>query len=131
MRNSARRGWRSQCGRCGSENVSCYDCARLAFPKPRRQVCSEYLDYLRTQPCVSCGARRGIEASHLITRGAMGGDFGAVSQCHACHAELHSLGLAGDGLRKFEDRHGVNLWACATRQLAAFAFGASLREGGW
>jgi hypothetical protein len=76
----------------------------------------EYLDYVRTHPCVVCSANP-VDADHLQHRG-MGGmgskgkthtgtivDFACVPLCREHHSIRHSMTL-----RDFESKFRVNLW---------------------
>jgi hypothetical protein len=52
----------------------------LAFPKPIRKTDPGYLAWIRTQPCVACGAQS--QAHHTTTKGARGSDYRSLSLCY-------------------------------------------------
>ncbi len=76
--------------------------------KPARNP--RYLAWIRTQPCVVCGARRGIEASHTGPRGIgqKSSDLSAIPLCHRHHRSgkdsYHNLGQ-----RQFADVHNLDI----------------------
>jgi hypothetical protein len=78
-----------------------------------------YLAWIRTQPCVVCGARRGIEAAHTGPRGLgqKSPDRSAIPLCFRHHRtggeSYHRLGP-----RKFAERHRLDI-ASIVRQLNA------------
>jgi hypothetical protein len=78
-----------------------------------------YLAWIRTQPCVVCGARRGIEAAHTGPRGLgqKSPDTSAIPLCLRHHRtggeSYHRLGP-----RKFAERHRLDI-ASIVRQLNA------------
>lgn len=70
-----------------------------AVPRPAPPARdASYLEYVRAEPCCSCGAREGVEAHHWARRGRSGGlgrktdDYRTVPLCEACHRELHDTG---------------------------------------
>jgi len=71
---------------------------------------SRYLAWIRTQPCVVCGARRGIEASHTGPRGLgqKSPDTSAIPLCARHHRtgndSYHRLGP-----RNFAERHNLDI----------------------
>lgn len=89
-----------------------------AVPKPQRIRDPNYLAYIRTQPCLlaaetpcTCGGwvdtvTKGyrIEAAHVRSRGAGGGDDQVVPLCSRHHAEAHRIGH-----KSFAKRHGLDL----------------------
>lgn len=67
----------------------------MGLRKPKRYENPAYLDYVRSQPCVACGWSAGVDAHHVISRGAGGSDLTAIALCRPHHAEIHTLGIAG------------------------------------
>ena len=76
--------------------------------KPQRN--SRYLAWIRTQPCVVCGATRGIEASHTGPHGLgqKSPDSSAIPLCTKHHRtgkdSYHKLGP-----RKFAELHNLDI----------------------
>jgi len=77
--------------------------------KPIRHLNPEYLEYLRDEPCCVCGKQstkeKRTEPHHLIPVGAGGADETGCPLCWICHTEVGTIGL-----KKFEEKHNVNLW---------------------
>lgn len=82
--------------------------------KPQRNP--RYLAWIRTQPCVVCGTRRGIEASHTGPHGLgqKSPDTSAIPLCSKHHRtgndSYHKLGP-----RKFALVHGLDIPAIVQR----------------
>ena len=82
--------------------------------KPRRN--SRYLAWIRTQPCIICGARRGIEASHTGPHGLgqKSPDTSAIPLCERHHRtgndSYHRLGP-----RRFSEVHNLDTSAIIRR----------------
>ena len=76
--------------------------------KPQRN--SRYLAWIRTQPCVVCGATRGIEAAHTGPHGLgqKSPDSSAIPLCHKHHRtgkdSYHRLGP-----RRFSEVHNLDI----------------------
>src|ERR1700731_1956056 len=76
--------------------------------KPQRN--SRYLAWIRAQPCVVCGARRGIEASHTGPHGLgqKSPDSSAIPLCSKHHRRggdsYHKLGP-----RRFAEAHHLDV----------------------
>ena len=76
--------------------------------KPQRN--SRYLAWIRTQPCIVCGATRGIEAAHTGPHGLgqKSPDSSAIPLCHKHHRNgkdsYHRLGP-----RRFSEIHNLDL----------------------
>jgi hypothetical protein len=68
-----------------------------------------YLRFIRTFPCVGCGARRWIEAAHTGAHGIgqKASDLDALPMCHACHrtgpAAYHKIGPV-----RFQQARGID-----------------------
>lgn len=88
--------------------------APVAVPKPRgRLVSPRYRAYVRTWPCLSCGSRQGVQASHHGPHpvGRKADDSRCVPLCARCHVGrggFHDTGrllgrpeLEGAALRAF------------------------------
>ena len=89
-----------------------------AVPKPSRVRDPDYLARIRTLPCLlakrepcTCGGfldvvrkTYRIEAAHVRSRGAGGGDDQVVPLCGTHHREAHRIGH-----KSFEKRHGIDL----------------------
>lgn len=95
-------------------------------PKKARRTeslrCPGHLSFLRQHECSIAGRSSGkrqwgnavveyghvcqgrIEAHHVTTRGAGGGDDTAVPLCSGAHADLHNIGI-----ETFEKRYAVDL----------------------
>jgi hypothetical protein len=75
-----------------------------------------YLAWIRTLPCIVCGVRRGIEASHTGPHGLgqKSSDYSTIPLCIKHHRtgndSYHRLGPRG-----FCDRHGVDIRAIVAR----------------
>lgn len=82
--------------------------------KPRRNL--RYLAWIRTQPCLVCGAQRGIEASHTGPHGLgqKSSDTSAIPLCVRHHRtgndSYHKLGP-----RKFALAHNLDIPAIVRR----------------
>lgn len=74
------------------------------IPKPKRQKDPEYIKYIKGHCCLLCMAE-GVDAHHIITRGAGGSDYTTVPLCRACHSKVHRLGLM-----RILVQEGVDLW---------------------
>lgn len=72
--------------------------------KAERQKSRAYLEFIRDHPCCVC-FNYPTDADHLTTRGAGGSDYTAIPLCRVHHAARHQFGL-----KKFEERFGVNCW---------------------
>ena len=76
--------------------------------KPKRDL--RYLAWIRTLPCVVCGANRGIEASHTGPHGLgqKSSYFSAIPLCYRHHRtgadSYHRLGP-----KKFSKMHDLNI----------------------
>lgn len=76
--------------------------------KPTRNL--RYLAWIRTQPCVVCGSRWGIEASHTGPHGLgqKSSDLSAIPLCHKHHRtgrdSYHKLGA-----RRFAEVHNLDI----------------------
>lgn len=89
-------------------------------PKQIRQLEPGFLEFLRTQACVTCGEPPRSQASHLRSVGAGGSDLTACSMCSTCHIEIwHRYGPI-TAAAKFFETYGVNVWQAQSRQLAAY-----------
>jgi len=77
----------------------------LALQKPRRQVDTDYLNFVRGRPCLVAHCLRRGEPHHVVSRGAGGGDYTAAPLCREHHRQLHTTGL-----RRFEENFGLELW---------------------
>jgi hypothetical protein len=66
--------------------------------KDTRLKSENYLAWVRTQPCMGCGAEKSIDAHHLRGVGSLCGggqknhDLFVCPLCHDCHAALHNQG---------------------------------------
>jgi hypothetical protein len=61
--------------------------------KNPREIDQEYINFLKSQSCASCGAPS-KNPHHTITRGAGGSDYFAVPVCFNCHFRVHSQGYS-------------------------------------
>ncbi len=85
----------------------------------------EYLDWVRSRPCVVCLAPAPSEASHLTHVG-MGRKkrvpriehYTAISMCSEHHREYHQLGPIA-----FPEKHNINLWEMNALQLQQWLWG--------
>jgi hypothetical protein len=85
----------------------------------RRQIDRGYLVFVRKQRCAVC-RRDHPDAHHLKTRASGGSDYTAVPLCRVHHSEWHQIGG-----RRFEDRHGVNLWRISHGLVVEFLTGVA------
>ena len=77
----------------------------------------DYLDYVRSKPCVGCG-KRPVDADHLVAKGFGSGkrnDHLSVPACRECHVKRHAKGN-----RWFEETFRVNLWRQCAGLLAGY-----------
>jgi hypothetical protein len=87
---------------------------KLRMPRPVRNA--RYLAWIRTLPCLICGARRGIEASHTGPHGLgqKSPDLSAIPLCTRHHRtgkdSYHKLGP-----RKFAELHNLDIPAIVDR----------------
>lgn len=70
----------------------------MLVPMPKQTTVrdAKYLRWLRTLPCVCCGATENVQAHHEGSRG-MGlkaSDLTAICLCFRCHRERHDKGAA-------------------------------------
>jgi hypothetical protein len=76
----------------------------------------KYLAWIRTQPCVVCGTRRGIEAAHTGPHGLgqKSPDTSAIPLCSTHHRtgkdSYHRLGP-----REFSEKHNLDIRAIVRR----------------
>jgi hypothetical protein len=76
----------------------------------------QYLAWIRSQPCLICGSRWGVEASHTGPRGLgqKSSDFSAIPLCHKHHRtgedSYHKLGA-----RRFAQVHNLDIPAIVRR----------------
>ena len=90
------------------------NCAGEKTVRPTRNP--KYLAWIRTQPCVVCGARRGIEAAHTGPHGLgqKSPDTSAIPLCPTHHRtgkdSYHRLGP-----RKFGQIHNLDIAAIVRR----------------
>ena len=70
----------------------------------------DYIKYIKSKHCLVCG-RSPVDPDHLETL-KMGGenkgglkDFSCIPLCRIHHTERHNLGL-----RRFQEKHIVNVW---------------------
>lgn len=87
----------------------------MMLSKPRRVVDEDYLEHLRGERCITCGAPPRSDPSHLHSRGAGGSDFTAASQCRSCHSLFHAMGPT-----RFMERTGTNPWREQSAQVVAY-----------
>ena len=83
----------------------------------RKLICKEYVDFVKTKPCLVCG-RRAVDADHLVARGrgsAKQVDFFCIPLDREHHAERHQIGD-----EKFEAKYSLNLWRCVAEMLCEF-----------
>lgn len=92
-----------------------------AVPKPQRVRDPDYLDWIRTRPCLlfllpGGGCTWGdSDPAHVKSRGAGGGDDTVVPLCRKHHREQHQLGV-----KSFERKYGLDLQGEARRLRAAW-----------
>ena len=60
------------------------------FPKPKRYVSLDYLNFIRQLPCCVCGKEG--EPHHLKSRGSGGSDLESIPLCRKEHSEYHNWG---------------------------------------
>jgi len=89
------------------------------IPKPARFEDLDFLEYLREQRCITCGAAPRSQPSHLHTVGARGSDYSACSQCFDCHRLWHDLG-SKSAFTFFLEMNRVNIFRAQADQLATY-----------
>lgn len=78
----------------------------MVIPKPKRQVNRQYLDFVKSRPCVVVHECMGpIDPQHIKTVGSGGSDYMTVSMCRKAHSECHQIGI-----HTFAAKYGLNLW---------------------
>lgn len=87
---------------------------KAGLREPSRVVCPQHLQWIRGNCCILADVRNHvcwgkIEAHHVTTRGAGGGDETAIPVCSAAHRLVHDLGRM-----TFERRFGKDLAAIAS-----------------
>ena len=86
-----------------------------------READGDYLDYIRSEPCLICHAPPPNDPHHLLSNvmGAKGADESAIPLCREHHREYHNLGHAA-----FEQERGMarkrGLWYYAWRHLKQY-----------
>ena len=76
------------------------------LPKSTRYECHEYLDHVRSLPCIGCPAPSSkSDAHHMVPRSVGGSDLTAVPLCRECHSALEHIGPG-----RFSERRGIDLW---------------------
>jgi 5-methylcytosine-specific restriction endonuclease McrA len=62
--------------------------------KKRRTKDKIFLKKMQEVGCVACGATPPVDACHIKSRGAGGGDdwFNIIPMCRKCHTEQHTIG---------------------------------------
>jgi hypothetical protein len=76
--------------------------------KIKRTVDKKMISFVRTQRCCACGRMGAVDAHHVTTRGAGGGDTenNLMPLCHEHHTEWHMIGPS-----KMIDKYdGVYTW---------------------
>jgi hypothetical protein len=68
----------------------------MKYPKPKRYINEEYLNWIRMQPCFNCKKSPPSDPHHILSRGAGGSDLAVIPLCRICHVKYH----AGDGIKK-------------------------------
>jgi hypothetical protein len=92
------------------------------LPKTPREICQEFLAYIRQQRCCVRGMRSddpcigNTQADHLETRGAHGSDFYAIPLC-AAH---HTIRQAARSIAWFNERYNVDVWRIAAKHIKHF-----------
>lgn len=87
-------------------------------PKAIRLELPEYLQWVKTQPCCSCG-QQADDPHHIINNGFGGmgtkaNDLLVIPLCRICHGELHR------DVKAWERKHGSQLlWVLKTQNKAA------------
>lgn len=78
----------------------------LELSKPKRTENREYLDWVKSQPCVvGHGCYGPTDPDHLKTVGSGGTDYSAIPMCRKHHTDRHQYGRV-----KFERETGVDMW---------------------
>jgi hypothetical protein len=79
-------------------------------PKPERETSREYLDLVKTEPCmVGVGCFGPIDPAHIQSVGAGGSDFQVVPLCRKHHSQQHQMGWTDFSLEVCGDAHKVAL----------------------
>lgn len=93
----------------------------IASPKPILDRDPQYLEFVRSFPCIVCKAKEAVHAHHVDTGGlgVKGSDFSSVPLCHLHHtggdASIHKLGI-----EEFEKLHSINLQRVQIQLLRAY-----------
>ncbi len=85
----------------------------LTILKSKDRVRSKvYLSWLAQFPCVKCGAEKGIQLHHTVSRKwAAGSDLLCVPLCYECHRKVSSKEDFGEWIIKFRGRYlHSHLW---------------------
>lgn len=97
---------------------------RFSASDTGKVIDEDYLDYVRSKPCVGCG-KRPVDADHLRARGFGSGkrnDHLAIPLCRKCHSERGQVGN-----EKFSAHWKVDLWRQCAELLAEYL--AELKKG--
>ena len=64
------------------------------IPKPKRKADSSMLAMVRKEPCAACGTTREVDAAHIRSKGAGGGDdyWNLLALCRTHHQKQHAVG---------------------------------------
>jgi len=93
----------------------------VAAPKPILDRDPQYLEFVRSFPCIVCRAKNDIHAHHTETggMGVKGSDLSSVPLCHEHHTggdvSIHKLGV-----EEFEKLHGISLKLVQVELLRAY-----------
>ena len=83
-------------------------------PKNKRYVSNQYLEFVRSLPCVNCGYTE-TDAHHYLTRGAGNSDLDTISLCRKCHVEAHQIGFT-----TFQMKHDVSFYEVQRKLLKEY-----------
>ena len=92
----------------------------IGMRKDSKIICSDYLDFIRSQPCLVC-MMTVTDPDHIMARGrgeAKRMDFCCVPLCRKHHSERGQIGDA-----EFETKYDINLWKEALFLVTEFFVG--------
>jgi len=90
-----------------------------SYPKHKRWKSPKYLEYVRQQPCLICGAKQS-QAHHHQTKNNHGtalkpGDYWCIPLCLGCHQMLHFVGK-----KTFFKRHRIDVFQEIFRMISGY-----------
>ena len=64
----------------------------MIYKKTIREINTDYLEYIRSLPCLICNKQPPSHPHHTKTRGSGGSDLTTIPLCFKHHREVHIIG---------------------------------------